>query len=183
MLAPGASCRVRLALYPLLMKKHLLLLLTFSLLTLLVTACLTESQPETPMLVRYVDGAAHVLDATTPRGELLLQTAAGLLASADSTNRLVVTDNLIAQIKAGAALEVQFTEVQTATLAFNQQTVYFTALLFPLSGGRAGAVFFRGVYAQDVADPPPDYAAADAGLYVVTNSQAVSTLLALLDEE
>lgn len=108
-------------------------------------------------IILYQKGKQELLDNQSPYFQELLLECENLLKTADSKYRLVVTKELLSEIKKGVALEIIYLKVKTAIIPFNQQTIYFSKLLIPLTGRFSnGTVFFAGISEYELKRGNPD---------------------------
>lgn len=157
------------------------ILICLLLAVMLLSGC-TESAPAAPeqiMAMFYQDGETLSLPLESPATQGILRAAAALLTEAESTYRLVASEQLIEEIQGGPLLEITYPQVQQVTVAFNQQQLFYTHLYFPLAGDHAGAVFYRGAYAREL-PAEPAYAQVDKLLGALLNEDSLTRLSNLL---
>lgn len=108
-------------------------------------------------IILYQKGTQKFLDGQSPHFQELLLECENLFKTADSKYKLVVTKELLSEIKKGVALEIIYLKVKTAIIPFNQQTIYFSKLLIPLIGRFSnGTVFFAGISEYELKRGNPD---------------------------
>ena len=149
---------------------------------MLLSGC-TESAPAAPEQITvmfYQDGETLLMPLESLATQGILRAAAAVLAEAESTYRLVASEELIQEIQGVPLLEITYPQVQQVMVAFNQQQLFYTHLYFPLAGDHAGAVFYRGAYARELPGDEPAYAQVDGLLGALLNENSVSRLSNLL---
>jgi hypothetical protein len=139
----------------------------------------SENKPVKKQLVLHRQGQAVVLDDQSPYFKNVVEECQQLFAGADSSPRLIMSGDRIDRIKKKqTAVELILPRTQTVTLK-NQQTVYYTKLLIPLTDEFSnGTVFFAGTYEQPLGGKTPEYSSLleYGAINFVRNSQGLHKL-------
>ncbi len=136
-----------------------LLIITLGILIIGELGMAEEKKPKLNevQILLYQKGKQTILDNQSPHFQELLLECENLLKTANSKYKLIVTKELLSEIKKGVALEIIYLKVKTAIIPFNQQTIYFSKLLIPLTGRFSnGTVFFAGISEYELKRDNPD---------------------------
>ncbi len=143
----------------------------------------TQAIIEEAYVILHQDGTSYQYAGHLPEVTHILEAVEHLLTTADATYRLIITEDVIEEVRGGEALEVVYSEVQESVISFNQQPILYVRVLIPLAGRfQEGTVLINGAYARELTTEEPDMAALSGSWEVVVHSEGIGRLADLVEQ-